>query len=235
MNWNKITLGKFQQLEEINNRNLSDLDRALFSACIIFDKTEYELDNTEPKKVLRLTNQLRKIFEKPINPVPYKKIGRYFINYDLSKITFGQYIELAFFLNKPVMNAHYILATLSNQWLRQNKASEHRRKANYFLTQSVTKIVGSLQRITEAFQAFNNEYKSLFGLDKEVTGDVEEDRFNKRYGWIYSAEQVAKYEGKSMEDTFSLPVRQAFNDLAYLKAKAKYEVEQLKKSHKSNA
>jgi len=235
MNWNNITLGKFQQIEEINSRNLSDIDRVLFSACIVFDKTEFELDNAEPKKVLNLTNRLTKIFEKPINPLPYKKIGKYFVNYDISKITFGQYIELAFFLNQPIKNAHYVLATLSNQWLRRNKVSDHRKKANYFLDQPVTKIIGTLQKIGESIHSFNDEYKSLFGLDKAVTGDVEEDRFNKRYGWIYSAEQVAKYEGKSMEDTFSLPVRQAFNDLTYLKAKAKYEMEQFKKNNKSIA
>jgi hypothetical protein len=235
MNWNNITLGKFQQLDEVNNRNLSDIDRVLFSTCIVFDKTEYELDNMNPKDVLKLTKKLTKIFEKPIDPAPFNKIGKYFINYDIAKITFGQYIELAFFLSHPVRNAHYILATLSNQWLRQNKTRDHRKKANYFLDQSVIKITGSLKQVIENFIAFNNEYKDLFGLSSEVNGDVQEDIFNKRYGWIYSASQVAEYERITMDATFELPIRQAMNDLKYLKAKSKYEAEQLKKMNKSIA
>ena len=232
MNWSDITLGKFQQLDEINNRNLSDIDRVLFSACIVFDKTEYELDNEKPSNVVKMTNRLTKIFETPLNANAQNKIGKYFINYDISKITFGQYIELAFFLNKPIQNAHYIIATLSKQWLRKHSAKDHRKKADYFLDQSVVKIIGALNLVIEKFTAFNEEYKDLFGLDKSTVGDVQEDIFNKRYGWLYSAEQVAKYECIPLDDTYALPIRQAFNDLRYLKAKSKYEIEQFHKNNK---
>lgn len=231
MKWNNISLGKFQQLDEINSRELSDIDRVLFSACIVFDKTEYEMDNERPKKVVEMTRKLTKIFETPFNSRAYNKIGKYLINYDISKITFGQYIELAFFLSsKPVKNAHYILATMSNRWMKKNKTSEHRRKADYFLAQPIDKAIGAIKQIGENFQAFNNEYKNLFGLDKSITGDVQEEQFNKRYGWIYSASQVAEYERITLDDAFALPIRQALNDLTYLKAKGKYEAEQLRKN-----
>lgn len=241
MNWNKITLGKFQQLEEINNRELSDIDKVLFSACVVFDMTEYELDNADPKKVLKLTNKMKSLFETPFNTKHYTKIGRYFINYDISKMTFGQYIELAFFLipnskkEIDIRKAHYAMATISNQWLRKHTSSDHRKKANYFLNQSIEQIMSGLKLITEAFIEFNKEYKNLFGLDKEVSSDVQQDEFNKRYGWIYSASQVAEYERITNDEAFALPVRQAFNDLAYLKAKGKYEAEQIRKSNKSVA
>jgi len=236
MNWNKITLGKFQQIEEINSREIPDIDRVLFSACVVFDMTEYQLDNSDPKKVLKLMGRMQSIFEAPIKAKHFGKFGRYFINYDISKMTFGQYIELAFFLSsKPIQNAHYVMATISNQWLRKHTAVDHRKKANYFLNQPVEKIIGSLNRITESFMEFNKEYKSLFGVDKEVSGDVQEDAFNKRYGWIYSASQVKEYEGITNEAAFALPVRQALNDLVYLKAKARYEAEQLRKQNKSIA
>jgi hypothetical protein len=234
MNWQDITLSKYQQLEKINNQPISEIDKVLFSACVIFDKTEYELDNMVPKKVLKYTKQISKIFSAPFPEKHFEKIGRYFITYDISKITFGQYIELAFFLsNKPLQNAHYILATMSNAWLRKNKAKDHRRKASYFLIQPVTKITGSLKVIIENFTGFNNEYKDLFGLDKEVSGDTQEDRFNKRYGWIYSASKVAEYERITLDEAFGLPIRQALNDLMYLKAKDKYEYEQFKKHNKT--
>ena len=231
MNWNDITLGKFQQIEEINNRNISDIDRVLFSTCIVFDKTEYELDNEDPRKVMRMTENLTRIFEAPLSPSPFKKIGKYFINYDISKVSFGQYIELSYFLSqKPVQNAQYVLASVSNSRWRKNRAVDHRKKADYFMSKSITKIMGSLAAIIENFQRFNDEYKKLWGLDREVTGNVQNEDFNKRYGWIYSATQVAEYERITLDQAFALPIRQALNDLAFLKAKGKYEAEQLKKT-----
>lgn len=235
MNWNKITLAKYRQLEQIASSEHSDMDKVLFSTCIVFDKTEYELDNSNPQMVVKLMDKMKKIFDTPFNPKACQKIGKYIINYNISKITFGQYIELAFFLNSPVQNAHYILATMSNQWLRKYKTRDHRKRADYFLNMPVIEVTGSVQRIRENFAAFNNEYSKLFGVDKEVAGDVQEEEFNKRYGWIYSASEVAKYEGISQDAAFALPVRQALNDLVYLKAKAKYETELLRKSNKTVA
>lgn len=234
MNWSSISLGKYQQMEVINEQSMSDIDKVLFSTCIVFDKTEYELDNSNPKVVAKMISKLTKIFETPFNEKAFTKIGKYLINYDISKITFGQYIELAFFLsNKPIQNAHYILATLSNRWLRKHTANDHRRKANYFLEQPVEKAIGALKKVMENFEALNNEYKWLFGLDKEVSGDsAEEKEFNKRYGWIYAATQVKEHEGITLDEAFALPIRQAFNALGYLKAKGKYDMEQFRKNTK---
>lgn len=241
--WSKISLFKFQQIDAINeNKVMPDIDKALFSACVVFNMTEYEMDNAGVKEATLMLTKITEIFESPFADIPRKKIGRYFINYDISAMTFGQYIELAFFLSgKPIQNGHYILASISNvlsfeytSWAKwrlvfKNKTKDHRKKADYFLKQPVTKVTGSLALITEQFIKFNNEYKSLFGLDKEVSGEVQNDVFNKRYGWIYSASVVAEYERIPLKQAFELPVRQAFNDLAFLKAKVKYDYEQSKK------
>jgi hypothetical protein len=228
--WDKISLYKFQQVEAINSRkDLPDLDKILFSVCAVFDHTEYELDNLPIKKVDKMASEITKIFSTPFEPKAFNRIGKYFINYDISKVTLGQYIELSFFLQQPIQNAHYTLATVSNSIFQKNKASEHRKKAGYFLKQSITKISASLSKIIEKFTEFNKEYSGLFGLDKEVTGDVQEHKFNKRYGWIYSASQVAEYERITLNEAMKLPVRQALNDLAYLKALSNYQAEQLKK------
>lgn len=230
MNWSSITLAKFQQIEAVNSRELSDIDKALFSVCIIYNMTEFELDNTEPTKVLKMTTRVSNVFGSPFKPKAQTKIGRYFINYDVSSMTFGQYIELAFFLQNPTKNAHYIMATISKQWLRKHTASDHRKKANYFLLQPVISVMGGVGLIKERFEEFNKEYDKLFGVDKTVSGDVQDDDFNKRHGWIYSATQVAQHEGVNLDQAFALPVRQALNDLVFLKAKGKYEVEQLRKA-----
>jgi hypothetical protein len=92
--------------------------------------------------------------------------------------------------------------------------------------------MGCLKQFLKNFEAFQKEYKSLFGLDADVVGQsVVGDQFNKHYGWIYAASQVAEYERITLDRAFSLPIRRALNELGYLKAKAKYESELLKKNN----
>ncbi len=231
--WRKISLFKFQQIDVINaNANMSAIDKALFSTCIIFDLTEYQLDNTKPEKAAKLLSKVNRIFETDFNSKAKKRIGKYIINYDVANATFGQFIELSYFLTSknPLQNAHYILASFSRQIFGKYNTSEHRKRADYFQQQSIVNAAGSMTKILEAFANLTKEYKDLFGLDQDVNGiTAQEDIFNRRYGWIYSASQVAAYERITMDQAFALPVRQALNDLIYLKARAKYEYEQTKK------
>ncbi len=229
MNWDKITLGKFQQIDEVNKSDLQDIDKVLFSMCILYDMTENELNEADPKKVINMMSRIESVFVKQFTPEPCSKIGAYFINYDVSVITLGQYTELAFFFSDPLKNAHYVLATMAKRWLRKHTTSDHRKKAEYFLRQPVAKVVGCMERIKKNYESFNQQYKGLFGIDKAVAGDVQEEEFNKRYGWIYSATQIAEYERITLDEAFALPIRRAFNALAFLKAKGKYEALQFNK------
>lgn len=228
--WDKISLFKFQQIQAINDRkDLDDFDKVLFSTCIVFNLTEHQLDNTPPKKAGKLMAKTAKIFETPFNTRAYKRIGKYFLNYDPGSMTFGQYVELSFFLNNSAANTHYILASISNKLFQKNKPADHRKKADYFLKQSIVKITGSIVVFKQRFEAFNAEYKNLFGLSSDIHGSAAHtDKFNKRYGWVYAAEQVAAHERISLDQAYQLSVRQALNDLAYLKAKAQYETDLIK-------
>lgn len=225
--WKKISLYKFQRIEEINKRDISDVDKTLFTTCVIFDKTEYEFDNLGVKKALGYVRKVEKILQSELKVSPRKKIGKFRMEYDPSKLTFGQFIDLVFFLQDPMQNAHYVLASIVSK-----DADTHRERAEYFLTKPIKKLLGCFKQFLENFEAFQKEYKSLFGLDREVAGgNVVEDQFNKRYGWIYAASQVAEYERITLDQSFALPIRRALNDLGYLKAKAKYESELLKKNN----
>jgi hypothetical protein len=230
MKWSDVTLAQFQQINEIESRQLSDIDKVLYSICVLYNKTEYELDNTEPIKVTKMMQSVEQLAAPSISK-PAKRIGKYFVNYDVSSITFGQYIDIAFFIsNNPVKYAHYILASMSKVWGRKYSSDNHRKRAEYYLQQPVSKTMSALGAIRESFDEFNNQFKTLFGIDPEVSGNVQNDDFNKRYGWIFSATQIAQHEGVALENAYELSVRRAFNGLAYLKAKGKYEMEQLRKS-----
>lgn len=231
MSWNKITLYKFQQVTAINEKtDMPELDKLLFSICAVFDMTEYQLNNAGIKKAGKLSKKIEKIFSTPPAMKVNKRIGRYLLNYDPAGMTFGQYIELCFYLSgNAVQNIHLVLASISRTWCLKHRTADHRNKSAYFLRQPIERLLGSFTAFVESFRAFNNENKGLFGLDQETQGDVQGDFFNRRYGWIYAASQVAEYERITLDAAYGLPVRQAFNDLAYLKAKSKYELEQIKR------
>lgn len=236
MTWKNITLGKYQQIEKINKAELPDMDKVLHTACIVYGKTEHEVNNERPAVVLKMISNIQSVFETPLRTKSLRRIGHYVINYDMAKITFGQYIELSFFFANGVeKNIHYILATMSYRWMRKYITSGHRKRADYFLRQPIELTIGALNKIQEGYAQFNNQYSHLFGIDIEVSGNVQNDEFNKRHGWIYSATQVADHERITLDQAFALPVRQAFNALIFLKAKGKYEMEQFRKSNKSIA
>jgi len=75
MTWENISLFKFQQIEAINAKKIPDIDKTLFTTCIVFDKTEYELDNMEPKKAERLINKVSELFVKELQPVAVKSLA----------------------------------------------------------------------------------------------------------------------------------------------------------------
>jgi capsule polysaccharide export protein KpsE/RkpR len=67
-------------------------------------------------------------------------------------------------------------------------------------------------------------------MRKQMERRLRSNKFNKRYGWIYAASQVAEYERITLDQAFALPIRQAFNDLAVFKsARVNTNTEQFKK------
>jgi len=231
MNWNSITYGQFQRIQSINKLDLEDIDKVLHTACIVYNKTEHEVNNEKPIRVVKMISRMQKVFETPFNPKSVNRIGKYVINYDISKITLGQYVTLSFYINRGTdKNAHSILATMANVWMRKYTSRDHKKKEDYFMSQPVQLVVGAVNAIQKNYDEFNNRFKSLFGIDPNVSGGVQEEEFNKRYGWVYSATQVAAHEGIKLDDAYGLPIIQAFNDLIFLKAKSKYEAEQFRKS-----
>jgi hypothetical protein len=230
--WDKITLFKFQQVNAINDRkDMSDMDKLLFSMCAIFNLTEYQMDNGGVKRANRLAKKVKKIFSTPFVPGPAKRIGRYLLNYDIDTMTFGQYIEISHYLSapNPIQAIQFVLASIGRKRFDKYLSDGHKSRADYFLGKPVEPVIGSFTFLIERFKGFNKMYSNLFGIDPDTSGDVQADPFNRQYGWIYSASQVAEYERIPLDAAYGLPVCQAFNDLAYLKAKSKYEAEQLKR------
>lgn len=229
--WKDISLFKYQQVDDImSKKDIDDIDKTLYCICVVFDITHHQLNNSNPRRAIRLTKKIDKIFSEKIEPVVSKRFGRYVIEFDINKLTYGQYLELSFFASNDITrNGHLILASVSHTMFCKIKADDHYKKSQYFLEQPIHKVLGTLVQIVNNLNAFNVKHKRLFGLDEDDDDSGEIDWFTKRYGWQYSATQVADHEKITLDEAYGLPVNQAFQDLAYLKAKSKYEKSLLKK------
>jgi hypothetical protein len=230
MKWADITLQQFQFIDRVNNdQDYDDLDKMLHTACILFGHTEYTIAQLPTKKVEKLLAKTHKLFSKECPDIPKKRIGKYFINFKMDTIRFGQYVELTHFIqNGAIENADKILASVAHLPFRKNSSANHYKVSEYFLGQPVPYVIGSTKAVIESFAALNDQYKGLFSGGESVT-----DPFNKYYGWVFSATQVAEHERITLEQAFDLPIRQALNNLAYLKSKGEYDKSQIKRHAES--
>lgn len=230
MKWQDITLQQFQFIDRVNNDpDYDEMERLLHTTCILFGHTEYTISQLPIEKVKKLIAKTTKLFSNPCPDTPKKRIGRYFIDYNMDNIRLGQYVELTHFIQSgPVENADKILASVAHFPFKKNNSINHPKIADYFLQSPVTDVIGSAKAVIESFGKLNEQYKGLFSGGESVT-----DPFNKYYGWVYSATSVAEHERITLEQAFDIPIRQALNDLAYLKSKAEYDKAQIKKHAQS--
>jgi hypothetical protein len=229
--WEKISLLKFQQMQVIyDNPNYDDQDKVFHNICVAYDIEPAELNNGGFKNAYRLIQRFNRDFGTEPKFEPKNRIKKFQINYEPSQMAFGQYITLAFYLARnAVLNCHKILATITNEYGFKYNADTQQQREDYFLTRPVTEVVGSIKRIQDKYRQFNDGYKSLFGLNTDNAQETETDVFHKRFGWVFSATMVADHNRITLDQAYALPVRVAFNDLAYLKAKAAYDEKQFKR------
>jgi hypothetical protein len=245
MRWKHITLKDYQHINAIDqDQSFDSIDKTMHITCYLFDYTENTLPKLPLKKVQKLILKTTKLFARLFPTKSPKCIGKYLLNYDMDKVLFGQYIELAHFLKGDnIDNAGQILASISRLPFRSNNSNNHKLVSAYYLLKPVTKVVGAMKKISESFTAFNLEYDSLFEFsdyDKGLIKDDEEplptpsqEGFNEMYGWIYSATVIAEHRRIPLEEVYKITSREALNDLCYLKSKRNYDNEQLKQLHVS--
>lgn len=237
MRWRNITLHQFQIINDINdNQDFDELDKLLHISGVLFDKTETQLVQIGADKCRKLISKTEALFKKDFPNNPHKRIGIYRIEYEIERLRFGQFVELVYFTTGNIIdNAAEILASVAHLPFMRNDSTSHRKRSAYFLHRPVTEIVGSLAEVVESFSQFCKEYPGLFDLPEDgEEQEVKEDPFNRSFGWIYSATQVAEHERITLEQAYNLPVRQAMNDLAFLKAKQEYDRKQIEKHGKHN-
>jgi len=231
--WSKISVEMYQYINDINQSDMTNIDKLLQTVSVLTGKTVKQLDILGQSKrgVARfnqLTIEVKKRFEELLKSGnPMSKVKKFKFDFNIEQLKFGQYIEIQHFVKQGQIEAIHLLAAS----MCENEDMNHQQRAEHILQLPFLPVFWNVAHMIEKLNKFNHEYKGLLGIDDEVDEELkpEQSKFNERYGWIYSAKKVADFEGVSLEAAFDLPVRQAFNDLAYLKELSNYEYELNKK------
>jgi hypothetical protein len=222
--WNKITVEMYQYINEINETDMDQVDKVLFTMAFLTGKSEEEFDKINKYKFAQLQRQFKNRFEQlNVQGKETERIKDFKFNFDVRKITLGQYIEVQhFYKGNYLNNIHLIAASFSTC----DKLS-HVERSDKILKLPLLPVLFNVKKFIEVIKKLSDEYSGLFGIE-----DMEQEElkpltngFNEQYGWIYSAKKVAEFEGIKLDEAYDLPIIQAFNDLSYLKAHQEYENE----------
>jgi hypothetical protein len=117
----RLSIKQFQDIIEVNKMSIDDLEKSIFFVMILTGKTEFEVNKMSVKKFNKLCKVVLDEFElmakglnesKPVNLI--KANGRwYWLDYDIKKMTTGQYVETATFGLDLMSNLHKLLATMA--------------------------------------------------------------------------------------------------------------------------
>ncbi len=135
LSWQTITVQQFLDIYRLSlNTELDEMDKLDRVICILYDKTEQQMDEILVPEYKRMASEVQFVMsgEVPGKPVKQIRIGkkRYSIIYDPSKLKHRQYVELLHFGDKPVDNMHLVMASIVqpvNWWGKRlaNKAEDH--------------------------------------------------------------------------------------------------------------
>jgi hypothetical protein len=222
--WNKITVEMYQYINEINETDMDQVDKVLFSMAFLVGKSEQEFDKINKYKFAQLQRQFKQRFEQlNVQGNETERIKDFKFNFDIRKVTLGQFIEVQhFYKNNYLNNLHLIAASFSTC----DKLS-HVERADKILKMSLLPVLFNVKKFIEVIKKLSDEYSGLFGIEEMEEEELKPltNGFNEQYGWIYSAKKVAEFEGIKLDEAYDLPIIQAFNDLSYLKAHQEYEAE----------
>lgn len=132
MDWNTITVQQYQSIYAISGED--ELTKTVKIICILYGKTEAEVDNMDLLEFNRLSAKCADVLK--VEQIPGKaqshiKVDgkKYHINYKPSSYKFRQYIELQQYAANPIQNMHLIMASIVEPvkgWRRKpNNVEQH--------------------------------------------------------------------------------------------------------------
>lgn len=143
--WESLTVGQYQELYRLSlSANLDEYSKLEKAICILYNLSESQVEELSMLKFKEYAKQCAFLFSKETVPgkaQKYLRTGKtkYKVNYKVTDMTYGQYVSVQHFADKPIENMHYILAcivspmkfgfTLKNKTEHHLKYSEELRNA----------------------------------------------------------------------------------------------------------
>ena len=216
-----MTLAEYQRTAALYNDENDNIAQIAWIIMDMFNMTYEEVDNLDKRTFLKYSKKIANKFHN-IDKKPFWSWFR--LETDATKITLGQFIECQHFMKQGEIDAMHLVG--ASIWKDKR---DHKTKSEILLNTNVRHVLQDVTRFYLSFAELINSYKGLFEKDEiedESDEPMKADKphpFIDQYGWIFSAKQVAEHEGLTLDQAFDLPVVQAFNDLAYLKAYQSYQ------------
>lgn len=226
-----LTVEQFQKINEINSTTPDTVERLGWMVCLVFDFPEDEVNLMSAARFGRYVARInRRLSEKPrIN-------RRVSLQTNAQKITLGQFIEAQYWLKDCTQPGDEIgvMDMVAATLLRdRGEGFDHVAATAQMRKRHFADVLRKVQAFIESQNELLRNYAGLFASDQmPEDADLEEVKreqkakehpFITQYGWQYSAKCVAEHLGITLNEAYDVGVLEAFNTLAYFKAKEQYD------------
>jgi hypothetical protein len=219
-----VKLYQYQRLAGFYDPENDEIQMISLLICDYFGLELNEIYSMNPKKFIRYTKKIIKLFNQ-VNKKPFWV--RIKFETEAKKITLGQFIEVQHFLKDGQSESLHLVG--ASIW---DDKRDHVQKAELISNMPANYVLNDIMKFINSFNDLINLYKGLFEIQEEIqNSEIDEIKneidepheFISKFGWFFSAKQIAAHEGIKLEDAYNLPIVQALNDLAYLKSEQSYK------------
>lgn len=217
-----MKLSNWQRIASFYDEDNDEVEQAALLICDIYGFSPEQVDQLSPAVFQLYSYRVKRLFDRMMRRPWWSRLR---FQTDATQITFGQFIEVKYFLQQGAIDAMHLVAAS----IQIGGHADHKTRAERLRQTNARKVLPDVNRFMVSFNDLIDSYSGLFEKEEEEEDMDEAPRrkeaehpFITQYGWIFSAKKVAEHEGMKLEEVFGIPVIQALNDLAYLKGEASY-------------
>ena len=212
-----MTVAQLQYVNQIDKTTPDTIERLGWIVCHLFGKTEEQVNSMNEGKFFKLVAKVERMMAaKP------SRLRKVVLQTDATKITLGQFIECQHWLKNDLIQVLDLVAASI-----KIKRTDHAADALKMKGKPFTLVLPKVNEFVLSMNSLIKSYSGLFEIDDEEEAEERQPEnvhpFLQQYSWLFSAKELADYNRISLNESYDLPILEAFNGLAYLKSKAAYE------------